>query len=176
MKNALFAVVAAGALAGLANADVVISFGDQSYGGGDFQSVTSPGLTGTLTGMIISFQYEPLNSDTFGADVAGVVGTEQWGGYNNAGGTLIGGATVRLGGNGLPPLSGPWNFTSGVLSLTNTVFNGETTNVTIGNGYLFGAFDLSNATITLVGVNAVPTPGAAAVLGLAGLAGFRRRR
>jgi len=48
--------------------------------------------------------------------------------------------------------------------------------VWIGNGYgAAGTSGTWTGTITLIGVNAVPAPGAIALLGLAGLAGRRRR-
>jgi len=48
--------------------------------------------------------------------------------------------------------------------------------VYLGNGYGAGGTSGTwTGTITLLGVNAVPAPGAMALLGLAGLAGRRRR-
>ena len=52
--------------------------------------------------------------------------------------------------------------------------SGQSLVVGYGNGYTLGHCTMADVTVTLVGT--VPTPGAAAALGLAGLAGLRRRR
>jgi hypothetical protein len=58
------------------------------------------------------------------------------------------------------------------------VFSGSAADpiIWLGNGYgAAGTSGTFTGTITLIGVNAVPAPGAIALLGLAGLAGRRRR-
>ena len=68
-------------------------------------------------------------------------------------------------------VSGTVNFTTGINMATN-----PTMSVWIGNGYgSAGTSGTWTGTITLIGVNAVPAPGAIALLGLVGLAGRRRR-
>ena len=57
-------------------------------------------------------------------------------------------------------------------------FSGTSADATIwlGNGYgASGTSGTWTGSITLIGVNAVPAPGAIALVGLAGLAGRRRR-
>ncbi|MFT3687072.1 MAG: hypothetical protein QM783_19475 [Phycisphaerales bacterium] len=54
------------------------------------------------------------------------------------------------------------------------LFDNQTAVVGFGNGNSGGGCTLSNVSITLLGV--IPTPGAAAALGLGGLAMGRRTR
>ncbi|MEI6879145.1 MAG: MYXO-CTERM sorting domain-containing protein, partial [Planctomycetota bacterium] len=62
------------------------------------------------------------------------------------------------------------NFTTG-LNMT-----GSTNSIWIGNGYSYAPTSGTwTGSITLLGVNAVPAPGAIALVGLAGLVGRRRR-
>jgi hypothetical protein len=63
-------------------------------------------------------------------------------------------------------------------SVNPIVFSGSAADpiIWLGNGYgASGTSGTFTGTITLIGVNAVPAPGAIALLGLAGLAGRRRR-
>ena len=46
----------------------------------------------------------------------------------------------------------------------------------LANGWSSSGGTTSSFTVTLHGINAVPAPGALALLGLAGIAGTRRRR
>jgi MYXO-CTERM domain-containing protein len=62
---------------------------------------------------------------------------------------------------------------------TPLVFTGSASDaaVWLGNGYgAAGTSGTWTGSITLIGVEAIPAPGAVALLGLAGLAGSRRRR
>jgi MYXO-CTERM domain-containing protein len=59
------------------------------------------------------------------------------------------------------------------------VFSGSAADpkIWLGNGYgASGTSGTWTGSITLIGVNAVPAPGAVALLGVAGLAAGRRRR
>lgn len=173
MKNVILAVSAVAALSTAALADYTISFpGPQNLTGGtDFSTTTVP-LTGTVTGVIIHYTYTNPGGFSYSSDMSFNVGPEQWGGFNR----FINGATVD---NGLIPGaiedSVDQDLLSGILPLTTPLnLNGETVFVGYGNGYTGGSATMDNVTITLVGT--VPTPGAAAVLGLGGLAMGRRRR
>jgi MYXO-CTERM domain-containing protein len=73
--------------------------------------------------------------------------------------------------------SAPGTTAIGSVSLTAPItMDGSDLIVWIGNGYgAAGTSGTWSGTITLHGVDAVPAPGAIALLGLAGLAGRRRR-
>ncbi|MFT3687068.1 MAG: hypothetical protein QM783_19455 [Phycisphaerales bacterium] len=178
MIKTLFATVAASAITGAASADVTFNFSGLE-GSGQSQSVTSPALYGTLTGVVFHFLYHasgsPDEMDSWASDIAAVVGSSQWGGDYTM---LALGASTYEGGTGAPDSPAVLIFTSSQLSLaTNVPFNGETTLVGWANTYISrGGASVGNVSITLVGVNLTPTPGAAAVLGLGGLMGGRRRR
>ncbi len=173
MKNLAIAASAVVALAGVASADVTISLPGGAFTGGQDFSTTSPALYGTLTGIIFHFNYSGSGDFSWAADMAAVVGASQWGGYNR----FSNGATIDEGPTGAPSNGNDAIFTSGTLALgTPVVFGGGTTLVGWGNGYTGGTGNMNDVTITLVGVELTPTPGAAALLGLGSLAGFRRRR
>ena len=172
MKKVLFAAAVA-ALAGAANADVTISLPGGNFTGGQDFPTTSPALYGTLTGIVFSFNYSNSAGASWAADMAAVVGASQWGGFNR----FSNGATIDEGPTGAPDSGTAVNFVSATLPITTpVVFNGNTTLVGWGNGYTGGSGTMEGVSITLVGVELTPTPGAAAALGLAGLAGLRRRR
>jgi MYXO-CTERM domain-containing protein len=68
-------------------------------------------------------------------------------------------------------VTGTVNFTTGINMAAN-----PTQSIWIGNGYgAAGTSGTWTGTITLLGVTAVPAPGAVALLGLAGFCSRRRR-
>jgi len=73
--------------------------------------------------------------------------------------------------------SAPGTSVSGTVTLITALnLTGSDLNVWIGNGYgAAGTSGTWSGTVTLHGVSVVPAPGAIALLGLAGLAGRRRR-
>ena len=180
MKTILAAGVAAAALVSAASADVTYTLTNSSFTGFTFNEAYVGGsLTGTLTGASVNATLNASTNYTYADDlciyVAGsplaLGGMLQCGGFSNLN------ATQRYswanGGSNAPgtPVSGTVNFTTGINMAAN-----PTMSVWIGNGY--GAAGTSGnwtGTITLIGVNAVPAPGAIALLGLAGLVGRRRR-
>ncbi|MBY0308425.1 MAG: hypothetical protein K2Q09_06760 [Phycisphaerales bacterium] len=173
MKKTVLALSAVAALSTAALADVTINLPGGNYGGGQDFSVTSPALYGTLTGIVFHFDYSNAAGASWASDMAAVVGPSQWGGYNR----YSNGATMYEADTGAPGNGDPIHFTSEVLPVgTPVVFNGSTTLVGWGNGYTGGSGTMEDVTITLVGVELTPTPGAAALLGLGGLAVGRRRR
>ena len=168
------------AVASAASADVTYTFTNQVWTGFNFNEAYAAGsLTGTLTGASVNATLNASTAFTYADDlciyVAGsplaLGGMLQCGGFSNLN------ATQRYswanGGSDAPgtPVSGTVNFTTGINMATN-----PTMSVWIGNGYgAAGTSGTWSGTITLIGVNAVPAPGAIALLGLVGLAGRRRR-
>ena len=168
------------AVASAASADVTYTLTNQTFTGFNFNEAYAAGsLTGTLTGASVNAALNASTNYTYADDlciyVAGsplaLGGMLQCGGFSNLN------ATQRYswanGGSDAPntPVSGTVNFTTGINMATN-----PTMSVWIGNGYgAAGTSGTWTGTITLIGVNAVPAPGAIALLGLVGLAGRRRR-
>lgn len=180
MKNVLAAGVAAAALVSAASADVTYTFTNQVWAGFNFNEAYAAGsLTGTLTGASVNAVLNASTNYTYADDlciyVAGsplaLGGMLQCGGFSNLS------ATQRYswpnGGASAPGTTsiGTVNFTTGINMAAN-----PTMSIWIGNGYgAAGTSGTWTGTITLIGVSAVPAPGAIALLGLAGLTGRRRR-
>ena len=168
------------AVASAASADVTYTLTNQTFTGFNFNEAYAAGsLTGTFTGASVNAVLNASTAYTYADDlciyVAGsplaLGGMLQCGGFSNLN------ATQRYswanGGSNAPgtPVSGTVNFTTGIDMAAN-----PTMSVWIGNGYgAAGTSGTWSGTITLIGVNAVPAPGAIALLGLVGLAGRRRR-
>lgn len=180
MKTILAAGVAAAALVSAASADVTYTMTNQTWTGFNFNEAYAAGsLTGTLTGASVNATLNASTNYTYADDlciyVAGsplaIGGMLQCGGFSNLS------ATQRYswanGGSSTPgtTVTGTVGFTTGIDMAAN-----PTMSVWIGNGYgAAGTSGTWTGTITLIGVNAVPAPGAIALLGLAGLVGRRRR-
>ena len=168
------------AVASAASADVTYTMTNQVWTGFNFNEAYAAGsLTGTLTGASVNATLNASTAYTYADDlciyVAGsplaLGGMLQCGGFSNLQ------AAQRYswanGGSNAPgtPVSGTKNFTTGIDMAAN-----PTMSIWIGNGYgAAGTSGTWTGTITLIGVNAVPAPGAIALLGLVGLAGRRRR-
>ncbi len=181
MKTFIASGIAAAALVSAASADVTYTFTSQTWTGFNFNEAYAAGsLTGTLTGATVNATLNASTSYTYADDlciyVAGTPlalgGLLQCGGFSNLN------ASQRYswanGGSDAPgtPVSGTVNFTTGI----NMAANPQNASIWIGNGYgAAGTSGTWTGTITLIGVNAVPAPGAVALLGLAGLTGRRRR-
>ena len=181
MKTVLASTVAAAALVSAASADVVVSFANQSWTGFNFSDLTAAygGFTGTLTGVSVNATLTASTNFTYADDICvyvdpaplGTGGLLQVGGFSNLS------ATQRLswinGGS-----SAPGTTVIDSKSVNPIVFSGSAADpiIWLGNGYgAAGTSGTWTGSITLIGVNAVPAPGAIALLGLAGLAGRRRR-
>ncbi len=168
------------AVVSAASADVTYTFTNQVWTGFNFNEAYAAGsLTGTLTGASVNATLNASTLYTYADDlciyVAGsplaLGGMLQCGGFSNLN------ATQRYGwANGASnapgtPVSGTVNFTTGINMAAN-----PTMSIWIGNGYgAAGTSGTFTGSITLLGVSAVPAPGAIALLGLAGLVGRRRR-
>jgi hypothetical protein len=73
--------------------------------------------------------------------------------------------------------SAPGTTSIGTVNFNSPIsLTGSTMSVWVGNGYgASGTSGTFSGSVTLHGVNAIPAPGAVALLGLAGLVGRRRR-
>jgi MYXO-CTERM domain-containing protein len=181
MKTVLASTVAAAALVSAASADVVVSFANQSWTGFNFSDLTAAygGFTGTLTGVSVNATLTASTAFTYADDICvyvdpaplGTGGLLQVGGFSNLS------ATQRLfWANGAS--SAPGTTVIDSKSVNPIVFSGSAADpkIWLGNGYgAAGTSGTWTGSITLIGVDAVPAPGAIALLGLAGLAGRRRR-
>ena len=181
MKTFIASGIAAAALVSAASADVTYTFTSQTWTGFNFNEAYAAGsLTGTLTGATVNATLTASTNYTYADDlciyVAGsplaLGGLLQCGGFSNLN------ATQRYswanGGSDNPgtPVSGTVNFTTGI----NMAANPQNASIWIGNGYgAAGTSGTWTGTITLIGVSAVPAPGAIALLGLAGFCSRRRR-
>lgn len=175
----LFGCVAAFGIAATALADVEIELGDFTFGSGSsglgsgWLCIETTPLEGTLTGIIVSFDYSGAVGGSWASDVAFTVDNFQWGGYD----MYIAGADTFVSETGAPTSGSATSFTSAMLAGSGASYSNTTALICWGNGYSWSAsgFTLENVSITLKGVEKIPTPGAVALLGLAGLVGRRRR-
>lgn len=181
MKKVLLAAAVLAAAAGAANADVTFNLGNTNLAGGQFISGTA-GLTGTLTGMTISFDFQPdAAAQTAGSWASDAIlyvegpdtNSGEWGGFNLSFGGFDEGVFSFDGSISAPP--GIYADTQAVSNATPPSGAG-TWFIAFANGWGSSpAVQYNNISVTLHGVN-VPTPGAMALLGLGGLVATRRRR
>lgn len=181
MKTFIASGIAAASLVSFASADVTVTFTNQTWTGFNFTDLTAQfgGFSGTLTGVSVNATLNASTSFTYADDLCVYVdpaplstgGLLQVGGYSNLN------ATQRLtwanGGS-----SAPGTTVIDAKSVNAIVFSGSATDpiIWLGNGYgAAGTSGTWTGSITLVGVNAVPAPGALALLGVAGFAARRRR-
>jgi len=183
MKTVLAAGVAAAALVSAASADVTVTFTNQTWTGFNFSDLSAAygGFSGTLTGVSVNATLNASVSFTYADDLCiyvdvaplSTAGFLQVGGFSNLsaaqryswpnGGSSAPGTTVI----------GTVNLTTALAFTGNAAVDGT---IWLGNGYgAAGTSGTWTGSITLIGVDAVPAPGAIALLGLAGLAGRRRR-
>jgi len=179
MKTAFLGASLAAIVGSVATADVTYSFTNQTWTGFNFtEAYTAGGLSGTLTGARVNATLNASTNYTYADDLCVYVagsplalgGALQCGGFSNLNAaqrySWANGASNAPG----TPVTGTVNFTTG-LNMT-----GSTNSVWIGNGYgAAGTSGTFTGSITLLGVSAVPAPGAIALVGLAGLVGRRRR-
>ena len=179
MKTAFLGASLAAIVGSVATADVTYSFTNQTWTGFNFtEAYTAGSLAGTLTGLTVNATLNASTNYTYADDLCVYVagsplalgGALQCGGFSNLN------AAQRYswanGGSNTPgtPVTGTVNFTTG-LNMT-----GSSNSIWIGNGYgAAGTSGTWTGSITLLGVTAVPAPGAIALVGLAGLVGRRRR-
>jgi MYXO-CTERM domain-containing protein len=170
-----FALTAAGvasaAVVASTSADVTVSFDTGNIIGLETIVLETGPLTGTLTGMDITVDfYASASSGVWASDLLVAVsdGTSvsgiEWGGFNASFGYADGG-------------SFSWNREYGTYSASFSGYNVAVNDGTlaVANGWTTSQGGSWSGTITLRGVDVVPAPGALALLGVAGLAGRRRR-
>ncbi len=185
MKFTLAAGSMAAVIASAASADITITLTNQTFAGFNFNQFvdyTTTNIVGTLTGASINVTLDASTSFTYADDLCVYVdvlplstgGLLQIGGYTNLS------AAQRYswpnGGSSAPGTTsvGSVTLTSALAFSGNAAVDGT---VWIGNGYgAAGTSGTWSGTVTLIGVDAVPAPGAMALLGVAGLAARRRRR
>ena len=179
MKTAFLGASLAAIVGSVATADVTFSFTNQTWTGFNFtEAYTAGGLSGTLTGATVNATLNASTLYTYADDLTVYVagsplafgGALQCGGFSNLNAgqrySWANGASSAPG----TTVTGTVNFTTGI-NMT-----GSTNSVWIGNGYGgSGTSGTFTGSITLLGVSAVPAPGAIALVGLAGLVGRRRR-
>jgi MYXO-CTERM domain-containing protein len=183
MKTVLAAGVAAAALVSAASADVTVTFTNQTWTGFNFSDLSAAygGFSGTLTGVSVNATLNASVAYTYADDLCiyvdvaplSTAGFLQVGGFSNLS------AAQRYswpnGGSNAPGTTviGTVNLTTALAFTGNAAVDGT---IWLGNGYgAAGTSGTWTGSITLIGVDAVPAPGAIALLGLAGLAGRRRR-
>jgi MYXO-CTERM domain-containing protein len=164
---------------------VTIDFVDATFAGFSFDQLFGADageyLVGTLTGVSVNAVLTASTSFTYADDLCLYVdplpldpgGLLQVGGFSNLS------ALERIfWANGASSAPGTTVIDTVTLG-TPLVFTGSASDaaVWLGNGYGgSGTSGTWTGSMTLIGVEAIPAPGAVALLGLAGLAGSRRRR
>lgn len=168
-----FALTAAGvasaAIAGSSAADVTIAFDTGMITGGNLVGYTSA-ASGTLTGITINVNFYGQASTSVWASDLLIAVTDGSSNGVSAGGYNLGFGLTDLGGFS-------WSYPLGNYSsykAANLAING-TVNFYAANGWGTSPGGAWSGTVTLHGLNAVPAPGALALLGVAGLAARRRR-
>jgi len=186
MKTVLAAGVAAAALASAASADITVTLTNQTFTGFNFATVvdyTQFNIVGSFTGASINVTLNASVAYTYADDLCVYVDVEplstagflQVGGFSNLSAaqrySWPNGGSSAVGTTSI----GTVNFTTALAFTGDKAVDGT---VWIGNGYgAAGTSGTWTGTVTLHGIDAVavPAPGALALLGLAGLAGRRRR-
>lgn len=168
------------AFASAAMGDVVVNFTSLSANGFTFFSIAQVGqLTGTLTAVGVDAVLDASTNGTEANDLCvyltptntlALNGRLQIGGFSN-----LNAQDRYFWANGASSAPGtPLVDTVDVSALN---INAANFRFWLGNGFgVTGTNGVWTGTLTLFGVDAVPGPGALALLGLAGLAARRRRR
>jgi len=181
MKTVLASAALSAIVGAAASADVTYSFTNQTWTGFNFSQAFAAGtLQGSLTGASINVTLNASTSFTYADDLCIYAGPNpiNTGGALQCGGfSTLSAAQRYFWPNGAS--SAPGTTSVGTVNFTSAVnFSGSASDLTVwvGNGYgAAGTSGTWTGSITLIGVNQVPAPGALALLGLAGLAGRRRR-
>lgn len=176
----LAAIVATVGGASVAQADVTVPFVDFTATGGQFVPLFAPGtLSGTLTSVSINVTLTASVNYTYADDLTIYLDTIPLspGGSLQAGGFSNLSALERISwANGASDAVGTTCIDTRALT-TPIDMSITTDTVWLGNGYLAStASGTWTGSITLHGVTEIPAPASAALIGLGGLVGLRRRR
>jgi MYXO-CTERM domain-containing protein len=178
--------LAAATLASAASADITVTLTNQTFAGFNFNQIMDYAggreAVGTLTALSINMTLNASAGFAYADDICiyvdplplGTGGRLQVGGFSNLQ------AAQRLswpnGGSSAPgtTVTGTVNLTTALAFIGNDAIDGV---IWVGNGYGgSGSSGTWSGTITLIGIDEVPAPGALALLGVAGLSARRRRR
>lgn len=175
---AIGAAVVLGAV-GSASADVTFNLTNFTATGFQFFTAAAPGtLTGTLTGVSINATLTASTNFTYADDLTVYVanvplatgGALQVGGFSN-----LGAAQKILWANGGSEL--PGTVVNDTQAVNPINIGASSFAIYLGNGYgAAGTSGTWTGTVTLIGVDIIPAPGAVALLGMGGLVALRRRR
>ena len=179
LLSGLAVAIASSAASSLASADVTISFSNFSATGFQFSQIAAAGsLVGSLTGVSVNATLNASVGFTYADDLCVYVDVLP---LSTAGMIQIGGFS-ELG------AAQRYFWPSGGSDAVGTVVTGNVTFLSpadmstpnlaiwLGNGYgAAGTSGTWTGSVTLIGVNQVPTPGAIALLAVAGLVSRRRR-
>ncbi|MBM4099662.1 MAG: hypothetical protein FJ260_06890 [Planctomycetes bacterium] len=182
MKTFIASGVAAAALVSAASADVTVTFTNQTWTGWNFTNLSAlyGGFSGTLTSVSVNATLNASTNFTYADDLCIYVDVAplSTGGLLQVGGFSSLSPVQRLSWSG-GGSSAPGTPLIDSKSVNPIVFSGApgAPSIYLGNGYgAAGTSGTWTGSITLVGVNAIPAPGALALLGVAGVAAGRRRR
>ena len=176
MKISAIGASVAVVVASVASADVTYTFTNQTWTGMQFSTAFGAGtLTGSITAVKANATLDASIGYVYADDLCIYVAYNilDYGGLLQAGGYSNLQATQRYGwAKGRPTV------VSSTRLLTTAISMAANPNaiVWVGNGNATMGAGTWTGTITLVGVDLVPAPGAVALLGLAGAIGGRRRR
>jgi MYXO-CTERM domain-containing protein len=178
--------LAAATLASAASADITVTLTNQTFAGFNFNQIMDYAggreAVGTLTALSINMTLNASTAYTYADDICIYVDPLplSGGGFLQVGGFSNLGAAQRLswpnGGSSAPgtTVTGTVNLVTALSFIGDETVDGV---IWIGNGYGgSGTSGTWTGTITLIGIDEVPAPGALALLGVAGLSARRRRR
>jgi len=165
--------LAAAAICGASSADISVTFSSGALVGGQGILISLGSISGTLTSAIADIQFTNLFSDSSWASDL-LVGVSDGNAVGSFGGFNLGFGGTDLGGFGSGSSSASGFYSMLASNGGSLAMNGQGL-IAVYNGYSGSSGASYSGKITLKGLNAVPAPGAAALLGLAGLARSRRR-
>ena len=167
LSTAGFAAVA---IAGSAVADISVSTGEVYLLGGEMVAVDLGLVSGTLTGISYSYSWTNTAGDSswasdmlLGVSASGVM-------------VSIGGYNLGFGGSSWGALNGSSSTGTYTGYASGSAAMSGAGAFYWANGWSGSGGTTSSMNATLHGINVIPAPGAFALLGLAGIAGTRRRR
>ena len=163
--------ISAAAIAGFASADIVVNTGSQTLLGGEVVGFDLGAISGSLTGISYSYSWtNDAGDSSWSSDM--LIAVSDGNVLVSVGGYNIGFGGISWGGLAGSASSGSY---SGSNAGSAVAMSGAGA-FYLANGWSGSGGTTTDMTATLHGINAVPAPGALALLGLAGIAGTRRRR